>query len=158
MVNETTQNEPYETHGQDTEVRQVTHSLLVVRQNLEVFNESTVNVHNVGSMDNICSACGAFMFKDEKHIGKLSQSDRVTFSAWCANANIKLPPPTNPPDLLKDLLTGNIPRDQEFRENLRANNSSLSFASLCLTGQEFKFKNPGPYCYRISGQLYNALS
>ena len=93
MVNETIQNEPNETHGQDNEVRQVTHSLPIARQNLQVFNESTVNVHNVGSMDNICSACGAFMFQDEKHIGKLSQSDTVTFSACCTNGNIKLPPP-----------------------------------------------------------------
>ena len=70
----------------------LTHSLPIGRQNLQVFNESTVNVHNVGSMDNICSACGAFMFKDEKHIGKLSQIDTVTFSGCCANGNIKLPP------------------------------------------------------------------
>ena len=62
MVSETTQNEPSETHGQDTEVRQVTHSWPIARQNLQVFNESTVNVHNVGSMDNICSACESFMF------------------------------------------------------------------------------------------------
>ena len=25
-------------------------------------------------------------------------------------------------------------------------------------GQEFGFKNPGSYCYRIDGQLYHALS
>ena len=54
------------------------------------------------------------MFKDEKHIGKLSQIDTVTFSGCCANGNIKLPPIKNPPDLLKDLLTGNTPRDQKF--------------------------------------------
>ena len=56
-------------------VRQVTNRLPIARQNLQVFNESTVSVHNVGSMDNIFSACGSFMFKDEKHIGKLTQSD-----------------------------------------------------------------------------------
>ena len=42
--------------------------LPIARQNLEVFNEITVKGHNVGSMDNICSACGALMFKDEKHL------------------------------------------------------------------------------------------
>ena len=31
----------------------------VARQNMEVFNETTVNGHDVGNMDNICSACGA---------------------------------------------------------------------------------------------------
>ena len=75
--------------------------LPIVRQNLEDFNETTVNCHDVGSMDNICSACGALMFKDEKHVGKLSQSDTVTFSAYCASGNVKLPPLKDPPDLLK---------------------------------------------------------
>ena len=46
----------------------------------------------------------------------------------------------NPPALLKELLTGNTPRDIKFHENIRAYNSSLVFASLCLTGQEFKLK------------------
>ena len=59
----------------------------IARQNLEVFNKTTVNGHDVGNMDNICSACGAFMFKDEKHVGKLSQSDTITFSACCGNGN-----------------------------------------------------------------------
>ena len=81
--------------------------LPIARQNLEVFNETTVNGHDVGNMDNICSVCGALMFKDEKHVGKLSQSDTITFSACCGNGNIKLPPLKDPPNLLKNLLTGN---------------------------------------------------
>ena len=85
------------------------------------------------------------MFKDEKHVGKLSQSDTITFSVCCGNGNMKLPPLKDPPDLLKNLLTGNTQRHKQFCENIRAYNSSLAFASLCLTGQEFKFKNPGPY-------------
>ena len=125
---------------------------------MEVFNETTVNGHDVGNMDNICSACGALMFKDENHVGKLSQSATITFNACCGNGNIKLPPLKNPPDLLKNLLTGNTHRHKHFHDNIRAYNSSLAFASLCLTGQEFKFKHPGPYCYRINGQLYHVLS
>ena len=45
--------------------------LPIARQNLEDFNETTVNCHDVGSMDNICSACGALMFKDEKTCWKV---------------------------------------------------------------------------------------
>ena len=44
--------------------------LPIARQNLEMFNETTVNCHDVGNMDNICPACGALMFKDEKYVGK----------------------------------------------------------------------------------------
>ena len=111
--------------------------LPVARQNMEVFNETTVNGHDVGNMDNICSACGALMFKDENHVGKLSQSATITFSACCGNGNIKLPPLKNPPDLLKNLLTGNTHRHKHFHDNIRAYNSSLACASLYLTGQEF---------------------
>ena len=84
--------------------------LCITRQNLEVFNETTVNGHDAGNMDNICSACGTLMFKDEKHVGKLSQSDTITFSACCGNGNIKVPPLKDPPELLKNLLKGNTHR------------------------------------------------
>ena len=98
--------------------------LPVARQSMEVFNETTVNGHDVGNMDNICSACGALMFKDEKHVGKLSQSATITLSACCGNGKIKLPPLKNPPELLKNLLTSNTHRHKHFRDNIRAYNSS----------------------------------
>ena len=50
------------------------------------------------------------MFKDEKYVGKLSQSDTITFNACCGNENIKLPPLKDPPDLLKNLLMGDTQR------------------------------------------------
>ena len=28
----------------------------------------------------------------------------------------------------------------------------------CLTGGEYKFPNPGPYCFRINGQVYHYIS
>ena len=74
------------------------------------------------------------MYKDENHVGKLSQSDTVTFSACYANGNVKLSPLKDPPDLLKNLLTGNTQRHKQFCDNIRAYNFSLAFASLCLTG------------------------
>ena len=70
--------------------------LPIARQNLEVFNKTTVNCHDVGIMDNICAACGALMFKDEKHVGKLSESDSIKLIACCGNGNIKPPPPKRP--------------------------------------------------------------
>ena len=93
-----------------------------------------------------------------KNIGRLTQSDKVTFSACCANGILNCPPPQKTSRFVKDLLIGNTPRNKKIHENIWAYNSSLAFASLSLTGQEFKFKNPGPYCYRINGQLYHALS
>ena len=74
--------------------------LPIARHNSEIFNESTVNCHDVGNMDNICTTCGALMFKYEKHVRKLSQSDSITFSACCGNGNIRLPPLKDPPGVI----------------------------------------------------------
>ena len=41
----------YRVYDQDTEVTLITHSFPFVQQNLEMSNEATVNVHDVGSMD-----------------------------------------------------------------------------------------------------------
>ena len=121
---------------------------MVARQGLEGFDENTVNTHTVGRMTLICSECAALMFEGEK--------SRASFC--CSHGSIKLLPIKEPPEMLKDLLKGNTKRDQCFRENIRAYNSSLAFASMCYTGQEFKFKNRGPYCFRISGQVYHSIS
>ena len=107
-------------------------------------------------MTNICSNCGALMFKDENHSGKLCVG--ATFLLCCAKGAIKLPPIKDPPEILKNLLTGNSQRDRDFCQNIRAYNSSLAFASMCLTGHEYVFKNRGPYCYRINGQVYHRIS
>ena len=82
--------------------------------------------------------------KDEKHIGKLTQSDTVTFSGCCGNGDIKLPPIKKPSSFTEGMLTGNTPRNKKFHENIRANNSSLAFASLCLTGQSSSLKIQDP--------------
>ena len=58
----------------------------------------------------------------------------------------------------KKLLTGNTKKDQDFHINIRAYNSSLAFASMLLSKKEYKFNTSGPYCFRICGQVYHALS
>ena len=105
-----------------------------------------------------CSQCGALMFKGEKSGGSLSgENPTAKFSLCCSNGEIKLPPIKEPPEKLKCLLTGNT-KDCDFRTKIRGYNSSLAFASMCVSGEEYKFKTNGPYCYRISGQVYHALS
>ena len=126
---------------------------------MDTFDESTVDTQDVGDMNHICSACGALMFNGEKHYGKLVENQpTATFSLCCSDGNVKLPPIKDPPQLLQSLLTGKTHRDRNFHQNIRAYNSSLAFAALGLTGQEFKFRTAGPYCYRINGQLYHTIS
>ena len=77
------------------------------RQSLETFDETTVDYKDIGDMNNICSACGALMFKQETHCGKLVENEpSATFSLCCSNGAIKLPQIKDPPDMLQELLTG----------------------------------------------------
>ena len=71
-----------------------------------------------------CSECEAILIRGEK----------TRESLCCSQGSIKLPPLKECPEKLKHLLTGNTKKDRNFRENIRAYNSSLAFASLCLTG------------------------
>ena len=109
-------------------------------------------------MKSSCHECGALMFEQEKCDPVPGNTFQKTFSLCCAYGAIKLPPIKEPPEKLKSLLTGNTKCHQEFRTNIQAYNSSLAFASMCLTGDEYKFKNHGPYCYRINGQVYHTIS
>ena len=100
-------------------------------------------------MNFTCSECNALLFKGECNRESLC----------CSKGTIKLPPIKEPPEHLKSLLTGNTQRDNKFRNNIRAYNSSLAFASMCFTGKAYKFKNnKDPYCFRINGQVYHSIS
>ena len=115
--------------------------VFITRKSLDTFDELTVDTQDVGDMNHICSACGALMFKGEKHYGKLVENQpTATFSLCCSEGNVKLPPIKDPPQLLQSLLTGKTHRDRNFHQNIRAYNSSLAFDALGLTGQEYKFR------------------
>ena len=110
-------------------------------------------------MSHQCSACVALMFKGEQSKNRPQSASKGKFSLCCSHGDIKIPPPfKEPPNVLKALLTGGTQRDRNLRNNIRAYNSSLAFASMCLTGKEFKFPTNGPYCYRINGQVYHTIS
>ena len=132
--------------------------MYTARQSLDEFNENSIECQNVGRMTHQCTACGALMFKDEHSKNSLRDGSKQTFSLCCAHGNVEIPPVKEPPDMLKALLTGRTQRYRDFRTNIRAYNSSLAFASMCLTGKEYNFKTNGPYCYRINGQVYHKVS
>ena len=126
---------------------------------LNTFDETSVKEHDIGQMTYACSECGALMFKEEKsNMSPSTENSPAKFSLCCSYDAIKLPPIKEPPETLNQLLTGSNKRDQDFQTNIRTYNSSLAFASMGLTQKEYKFKTKGPYCFRISGQIYHTLS
>ena len=128
-------------------------NIFIARQNLETFRENTVEVYNVGMTSQSCSSCGASIFTGENSKGRTGKTPNATFLLSCRYGDIKLPPISDPPCLLQELLTSDAQKDWHFRDNIWAYDSGLAFALMSISGTEYKFPHRGPYCFRISGQI-----
>jgi hypothetical protein len=73
---------------------------------------------NIGSMTVKCNFCNALKFKGEPD------------GLCCQEGAVSLPLPRLPPQPLWDLFNGSHQHSNFFRENIRAINQALSFASL----------------------------
>ena len=104
-------------------------------------NDPKLN-HDLGRMDNLCNHCGAFIWKSENK------------SLCCANGQVTLPPLPPPPLFLQQLFSGTDAKCRTFRDNIRAYNSSLAFASL---GVNVEFLPPGVYCFKIHGEVHHSV-
>ena len=124
------------------------------RWRIDDFDEQVVIENNIGKMDYVHGECGAFKDEVHKYINK--GSNQLCFSMCCSYGHVKVSPVSEPPNLLKTLLLRNSSRSNHFLRNIRAYNSA--FASMTLTGHEYKFHGKGPYCFRINGQIYHKIS
>ena len=133
--------------------------MFVGRHGLDTFDESIFKYLDMGKMNFSCSQCSALMFKDEKYEGRLfGNPPTASFSLCCSNGAVRLPPIKDPPKILQNILSGNTKMDCDFCQNIRTYNNSLAFASMYMTGNEYVFKNCGPYCFRLNGQIYHRIS
>jgi Helitron helicase-like domain at N-terminus len=107
--------------------------------------------HDCGLMNTICNKCQSKNFAKEKpRDGK--------FNSCCRKGKIAISQ-TEPayPSILRDLMSNvDNPDYRLFRENIRAINSSLSFASM--GAQIANVPGTGPYCFKIQGQIYHMTS
>jgi hypothetical protein len=116
----------------------------IARQN------SNVEQHYIGLMNEICHECQSMNFKDEKPSGG-------KFSSCCHEGKMMLDPLMTYPSILKSLLTDKTNRNhRNFMENIRAYNSALGFVSMGASMREQRGR--GPYCFRIHGKTYHRVS
>ena len=92
---------------------------------------------DIGDMNTPCSHCGALRFVTERIKGSSTTSPR--FGNCCEGGKVLFSPSTDPPALLRQLLTGTTPRDRRFRKDIRAYNNALSMGSVTA-----KWVNRGP--------------
>ena len=103
---------------------------------LNGFDENTVAENTVGDMVHTCGKCGALMFKDETHKPIAADSNDLCFSMCCSYGHIKVPPVSEPPAILRNLLSQKSKQSHHFLQNIHAYNSAFAFASMTLTGSE----------------------
>ncbi|XP_043468035.1 uncharacterized protein LOC122502175 [Leptopilina heterotoma] len=108
-----------------------------------------INEHYLGAMDILCIHCNAKHFVAEKVSNKGN-----SFNDCCSHGNVKLDPLPDPPEMLKKLFDGTHVWSSHFFNQIRCINSSFSFASFNANLVEFNNRRPGPYCFKIHGQIY----
>ncbi|XP_060207251.1 uncharacterized protein LOC132635051 [Lycium barbarum] len=84
---------------------------------------------DIGDSTYECENCGAY-FWNEESINKRYKKQRPEFSLCCGRGKIKLPNPTEPPQILKQMLFGSGNKSNHFREHIRSYNSMFSFTSM----------------------------
>ena len=119
-------------------------------------NVSLINENSFGPMELICPLCCAKFRESEK----LSSSTKncYKFSLCCGQGKVVLPPLASPPDMLMHLLTAADKRGREFRDQIRAYNSALAFASLGVNlDKELANARRGVYTFRIQGFVHHYI-
>ena len=104
----------------------------------------------------ICPLCDAKFWESEK----LSTSTKscYKFSLCCGQGKVVLPPLASPPEMLMHLLTAADKRGREFRDQIRAYNSALAFASLGVNlDKEISNARRGVYTFRIQGVVHHYI-
>ncbi|KAJ7202233.1 hypothetical protein C8J57DRAFT_1260306 [Mycena rebaudengoi] len=117
--------------------------------------EASTPAHNLGSMDLICSKCGARHWKAE-HLSK-STVNNPLFRTCCLDGKIQLPAIRAPPRELLELYNGTSHYSKEFLKNIRAYNAAFALASLGVTVDKSVLGGTSPYVFRIQGALHHKV-
>ena len=104
-----------------------------------------------------CPDCGARVLEAERCVRPADRTRATAaYSICCDQGRVTLPPIQDPPGPLATLLREQGPRAAAFRNNIRAYNASLRFASLGCRVDE-SLIGAGVYAFRIQGQMHHHL-
>jgi len=128
------------------------------KKNQTHLNINSMSIDNVaefyiGSMNVSCVHCNAKHFAAEKISNKGN-----SFHDCCNHGKVYLQPLPEFPHFLKYLYEGNHEKSNQFFNYIRTYNSSFSFASFNANVVNFSRRRPGPYCFKIQGQIYYQIN
>lgn len=105
-------------------------------------------------MDVSCIHCNAKHFAAEKISNKGN-----SFYDCCNHGAVYLEPLPQLPYFLLSLYNGSHAKSNDFFKHIRSYNSSFSsFASFNVNLINFQGRRPGPYCFKIQGQIYYQIN
>lgn len=107
----------------------------------------------IGSMDVHCIHCNAKHFTAEKVSNKGN-----SFHDCCNHGAVYLESLPQPPQFLRSLFDDNHAKSNNFFQHIRSYNGSFSFASFNANLVNFPNGRPGPYCFKIQGQIYYQIN
>ncbi|XP_034934873.1 uncharacterized protein [Chelonus insularis] len=116
-------------------------------------NVNDINEYFIGEMDVLCRHCNAKHFSQEKVFAKGN-----SFNDCCNHGKVSFQRPPSIPDKLRMLFDYTDPNSKNFHERIRVYNSSFSFASFNANLINFQSRRPGPYCFKIQGQVYYQIN
>jgi hypothetical protein len=85
------------------------------------------------------------------------KNNNPQFSLCCENGKVLLPNLLATPQELKVLLTSKESNAVKFRDQIPMYNSVLAFTSFSAKVDESIIGGPGPYSFRIQGELYHKI-
>lgn len=85
--------------------------------------------------------------------GKISNKEN-SFHDCCNHGAVYLEPLPQFPHVLRNLIDGNHAKSNNFFKHIRSYNSVFLFASFNANLVNFGNRRPGPYCFKIHGQIY----
>ncbi|XP_058809674.1 uncharacterized protein LOC131674878 [Phymastichus coffea] len=126
-----------------------------VRDNNSTNNEQQNSVVEdyLGKMDTLYSNC-----KAEHFISKKVANKGLSFNDCCSHGAVTLESTPDFPRELETLFDGTHSQSSNFFENIRYYNNSLYFASFNANLVNFQSRRPGPYCFKIHGQIYYQIN
>ena len=107
----------------------------------------------IGQMNVECTHCKAKHFPNERVANKGD-----SFNDCCNHGNVELLLAPEFPIELKKLFDSEHELSPQFFQSIRLYNNLFSFASFNANLVNFNNRRPGPYCFKIQGQIYYQIN
>ncbi|KAK8815307.1 hypothetical protein WA158_003519 [Blastocystis sp. Blastoise] len=153
----------------------------------DIHRNNIYEYYNIGKMNHVCIHCEALHFEAEKTNYKITKystykkyinlinNSRIDFEYYegdhdyiitrnsnytmcCNNGKVKVESPINLPNELLNQLKSQTPNNKLFRNEIRRYNNAFAFASMSCSNVVTGMNGPGPYFYRVHGNVYHSMS